>query len=422
MYPISWSSEAIEPMSFVAVPTEGNGELPYPEHYRDQILIDVIHDGHIIPDAFLRDQLGRPIDPDQLEKAYVLERDWGARLVAKHLAKRLALPGFYNINIARCLVDFGRFPGVTGRDASHLRRFAINHPFSDFLGFEQKMGLLEDVYDRISDCFDQAVPGRLIKIAVHTYDSHNASGTVRPQVSLVSRALGYQVNSEMPTGFFDPLYPDILAEFTADRMLRDRISLHLHKSGIPVAHNYPYLLPEGSPEVRAQVWSFFNHLKQHFQEANPRTREQSEFQLVWQMLMDTNLRNSESETLRSFLHMFRRAPRGRARLFGRAEKAYRRIESFLHEQNDALVSLYQFDEARPSALGIEVRKDLVMHFDDDGRPVAEREGQAERIAGIIGDAILVYLNEDRDNHDDHTDEFSQVDPWFRPGDSVVPHS
>ena len=55
-----------------------------------------------------------------------------------------------------------------------------------------------------------------------------------------------------------------MAEFTVDQILRDRISLTLEK-GIPVAHNYPYLLPEGSIEVRHQVWRFFKWLQTHFE-------------------------------------------------------------------------------------------------------------------------------------------------------------
>ena len=92
---------------------------------------------------------------------------------------------------------------------------------------------------------DQAVRDKVVKIAVHTYDRYNANGTERPEVSLVTRALGYQLDNELPYGVFDPLYPDILAEVTVDRILRDRVSLNLKKAGIPVAHNYPYLPPEG---------------------------------------------------------------------------------------------------------------------------------------------------------------------------------
>ena len=100
-----------------------------------------------------------------------------------------------------------------------------------------------------------------MKIAIHTYDRYIESGTERPATSIMTRSIGYQTESEMPFGLFDPLYPDVLSEFTADRVLRDRISLTLEKKQIPVAHNYPYCLPEGSLEVRYQVWAFFHALQ-----------------------------------------------------------------------------------------------------------------------------------------------------------------
>ena len=99
--------------------------------------------------------------------------------------------------------------------------------------------------------------GKDIKIAIHTYDTHNKTGTIRPHLSLLTRSFGYQNENEMPYGVFDPLYPDVLAEFTCDRVLRDRISLTLEKIGLPVAHNYPYLLPDGSGDAFSGMVIFF---------------------------------------------------------------------------------------------------------------------------------------------------------------------
>ena len=220
-------------------------------------------------------------------------------------------------------------PMAALNDVDAAIRFAINHPFSELLSFSQKRNLLESHYDQISFGMDKAIQGKMVKIAVHTYDRYNSSGTERPAVSLVTRALGYQLESEMPYGVFDPIYPDILAEVTVDRILRDRVSLNLEKSGIAVAHNYPYLLPEGSPEVRHQVWSFFNWVRLNFEEAYPDTTRLPEASLVWGMLLDTNLRSAEASALRDFLHMFRRPPKGRVRDFTRAQKLYRRITNFI---------------------------------------------------------------------------------------------
>ena len=365
------------------------------EAIRELLLVDVIHDGAYLPPEFLLDARGRKIPQSIIRQQFHLERDWGANRVANRIASRLGLSHYYTVNTARCLLDFGRFPGITQEGASHLRRFAINYPFSDLLSFTQKRSLLEEHYDQISLGMDQAIQGKMVKIAVHTYDRFNASGTERPEVSLVTRALGYQLKSEMPYGVFDPLYPDILAEVTVDRILRDRVSLNLEKAGVPVAHNYPYLLPEGSPEVRHQVWSFFHWVRQRFEESYPDLATIPESRLVWGMLMDTNLRSAEASALRDFLHMFRRPPRGRVREFTRAQRLYQRISTFVKQDNSALVEHYRQSNERPMSLGIEVRKDLVWDFDEQGRPIRLADDRAMLISDKIAQAIAQYFREDR---------------------------
>jgi hypothetical protein len=242
---------------------------------------------------------------------------------------------------------------------------------------------------------ESAIRGRLIKIAIHTYDQHNKSGTERPHVSLVSRPLGYQNDSQMPHGVFDPLYPDILAEFTIDRILGDRISLTLEKAGVPVAHNYPYLLPEGSTEIRHQVWAFFDWLHYRFEAEHPETEGDEAYHLVWQMLKDTNLRSAEAEALRSFLHMFRNAPPGQASLYEAAEEAYHNIAAFLHADDNAAVREFRFSTERPMSFGVEVRKDLLWRFDKQGRPAELDPERALYVAEHLALAIATYLREDR---------------------------
>ena len=225
MQHLDYLTEPVAPME--AVPVKSTGRVyPFPQHLRDKIIVDVIHDGAHLPPEYLVDSHGRPISKSTIRRHFHHERDWGANRVAERIARRLGLSHFYTVNTARCLLDFGRFPGITQAGASHLRRFAINHPFSDLLSFSQMRSLLEEHYDQISLGMDQAIQGKMVKIAVHTYDRYNSSGTERPEVSLVTRALGYQLESEMPYGVFDPLYPDILAEVTVDRILRDRVSLN----------------------------------------------------------------------------------------------------------------------------------------------------------------------------------------------------
>ncbi len=376
----------------IAVEVEGGHLLP--AAVRGAVAIDVIHDGNWIPERYTVDCHGAPISLEGLAADYTRERDWGASFVAEALASSLGVPAFARVNVARVLLDFGRFPGSTPPNAEHLNRFAVNFPFSHILSYRQKKMLLEELYDPISGAFEAHLSRRQLKIAIHTYDQYNASGTERPAVSLLTRTLGYQNNSEMPEGLFDPLYPDMLLEFTADRVLRDRVSLTLEKRGIPVAHNYPYLLPEGSLEVRYQVWTFFQSLRASFLTAYPSAENDIAFEMVWQMLFDTNLRSSESEALRSFIHMYRRAPPALTHVFDAAADAYDQIRSFAHREQDELVQAYRFSPDRASSLAVEVRKDLVCELDEDGFPLRPRPGNIAFICDALAEAIKRYYDED----------------------------
>ncbi len=409
---LTFNSEPRPPLERVPITEHTLSPVAYPAHYREKIMVDAIHDGEMIPEDFLVDADGAPFDRDTIQSYFVHERDWGATRMAERLARRLGLLCYYRVNTARCLMDFGRFPGTTRKNATHLRRFAINYPFSELLNFRQKKLVLERQYDRISDSLDEALTGRLIKIAVHTYDRYNPSGTQRPQVSLVTRTLGYQQDSEMPFGVFDPIYPDILAEFTVDRVLRDRISLTLEKAGVPVAHNYPYLLPEGSPEVRHQVWAFFHWLQARFEARFPEHRGEPGYVRVWQMLKDTNLRSAEAGTMRSYLHMFRRAPDDRIKEFSAAEDAYRRIVRFVREGEGRIVETYRLSGEQPMSLGIEIRKDLIWEFDKDGHPTRENPGRGLYIADQIARAVATYLREDRAPGLKERQGFEHIEPWY----------
>jgi hypothetical protein len=388
-----FNSEIVDPLVTEAPVGEPLGRLP--AHVRDRIMVDVIHDGATIPAPFLVDGDGRPIAPEEFRREYELDRDWGAGLVASRLAGALGLSGWYNVRIARVLMDFGRLPGTTTHgQADYQSRFAINYPFSRLLSYEQRRAVLEGCYDAVSAELERHIRRRVVKIAVHTYDRLNASGTLRPAVSLVTRSQAYQTASRLPTGLYDPLYPDLLAEFTADRVLTDRISLDLEKGGIPVAHNYPYLLPEGSVEVRSQVWFFFNYLRQRFEDEHPDTRDDLAFRMVWDLLLDTNLRSSRGEMLRSYLHLYRHAPPGQEALFRAARLAYDRVRAFLAQDDRRVVEDYRFWEDRPSSIGVEIRKDLVWEFDAEDRPVRPKPAAAHRVAEAIARAVLVYLNLD----------------------------
>lgn len=384
-----------QPVRFVQTGPGSDTRYLLPDDAKAKMVIDVIHDGDVIPEEFQVDWRGEPIPREAYWDTYLNERDFGASELARQLTRLLGLDGFWNVEIARVVMDFGRFPGITPKDADHLSRKAINYPFSEWLGFDQKRRILEHYYDGVSAYYNRLVEPAQLKIAIHTYDTFNHTGTLRPPASILTRCVGYQRFSEMPFGVFDPLYPDILGQFTCDRILRDRLSLTLERYGLHTEHNYPYLLPDGSVEVRSQVWNFFRTARAAFEAENPHSKDSAAFRQVWEMLLDTNLRSSESESLRSYLHAYRRVPVNQQARYVAAYKAYVEISQFLHRDNNAFVERYRVSRRRPSALGFEVRKDLVVEFDERGRPVAAKVDEARKIAEIIAHAIHIYFTEDR---------------------------
>ncbi len=395
--PLYHLDDCIPPYEFVAVsPT---GDHPIPEEFRSRIFLHTVHDGDCIPPRFLHDIEGRPtVDPHLLEKRYILERDWGADLVARKVASAMGVRGFGRARLARVLLDFNRFPGSTPHDGENVRpleRLAINFPFTSSLDHEAKVRLLEDYYDRISDHVEQHIPNTLIMLAIHTYDELNATKTRRPHLSVLTSIAGYQRESRMPYGLFDPMYPDVLAESTSSRILRDRISLNLERTGFRVSHNHPYALPEGSMEVRAQVWFFFDYLRQRFQADYPSTVGEPSYELVWRMLLNTNLRMAEAEGLRSYLHRYRRLDPDDVKRFNAARLAYETIDRYLDEDK---VNDFRLSKNRPSCLGLEVRKDLVCSFDAaTGMPLPATEEQVDKatlIGDVIAQAITTYFETD----------------------------
>ena len=114
------------PVRFVEVPRDGEPEFAIDPVVADRVMIDVIHDGPWIPEEFLVDGEGREIDDAEFIDYYWLERDWGAAMLAEALCRKLSVPGYHNVEMARVLINFGRFPGLTHQDAGHLDRFALN--------------------------------------------------------------------------------------------------------------------------------------------------------------------------------------------------------------------------------------------------------------------------------------------------------
>lgn len=391
--------QAFEKIAVVPDTDQDNAAL-CPRALREKIMIDVIHDGNCIPPKFLTNRFGKSIVlNDEIRSCYIKERDWGAEILARHLASALHLESYYRINIARVLLDFGRFPGITHKSADHMNRFAINYPFSEVLSFQQKRHLLEDYYDIISEHMDYVVRGKLIKIAIHTYDETNTDNIRRPAVSIVTRSHGHQRGFASPIDMFDPLVPHELAEFTADTILRSRIALTFEEAAIRVADNYPYPLPEGSVEVRAQVWYFFRHVQQEYEKRFPQEQHDVEKtpsprDMIWNMLLDTNLRSAQSEALRSYLHMYRKSPKGDSPLFKKARKEYGRIANFINDERHKLINDYLNSTDRLNSIAIEIRKDLLWNF-HNGIPQNPRYDDAKTIARVLAKSIQKYLLEDR---------------------------
>ncbi len=380
------------------VDVEPRGE-PLPEAVRGRVLVHTPHDGDAIPERFLVDEDGSPrVEPVDFERRYVSERDWGANLVAHHVAAALGIKGYTRCRVARVLLDFNRFPGSTAPgNRDPLERLAINEPFATLLAHREKLDLL-GMYDRISDLIEERwLANNLILLGIHTYDERNPSQTIRPDLSLVTCSAMYLKESRMPYGVFDPMYPDVLAESTGSRVLRDRISLELERSGYRVLHNHPYALPEGSIEVRAQVWYFFDYLRQRYTAEFPDTADDAAHRMVWTMLLNTNLRIHEAETLRGYLHRFRHLPAGEVDRYRAAQVAYDRVRAFL--EKSTVLNDYRRSPDRPSCLAMEVRKDLVCELDAHGRPKPlgpQHVERAGRIGRVIAGAIRTYFQYDRD--------------------------
>jgi hypothetical protein len=396
MTSFEYENDCDPPYEFAEVSSRGE---PIAEDLRGRILIHTPHDGGAIPRRFIVDANGKPrVDPADFERRFVSERDWGANLVAGEIARSLGIGGYARCRIARVLLDFNRFPGNTppsNRDP--LERLAINDPFSSLLDHQEKLETLE-IYDRISDLIEQRwLKDKLLLIGIHTYDERNPSQTIRPDLSLVTCSATYLRESRMPYGVFDPMYPDVLGESTCSRILRDRISLNLERAGYRVLHNHPYALPEGSIEVRAQVWYFFDYLRQRYVAEHPETGDCPAHRMVWTMLLNTNLRLHEAETLRGYLHRFRRLPPNEIDRYRDAQQAYDRVCAFL--ANSDVLTDFRHSPNRPSSIAIEVRKDLVCELDNaSGRPKPLSGANVERAARIgatIASAIRTYFAEDR---------------------------
>ncbi|MEM1181205.1 MAG: N-formylglutamate amidohydrolase [Acidobacteriota bacterium] len=362
----------------------------------DDILIFTIHDGAQVPRHLWGERSEEVLSRPDMVAAYVRERDWGANVVAEQLARQLGLSGYARVNLSRHIMDFGRFPGTSSVGENYLMRHSLFPPAELLLTEDAIHDLLARYYDGISQAITQHFANKRITIAIHSYDPYNANGTERPKIGLVTRSLSYQNESTIHPYVFDPLFPAILCEAVSDRALTYQVLLDLEKHGHHTALNYPYLMPEGSVEIRAQVWFFFRHLREHFIRTFPESRDRAEYQRVWQLLLDVTRRSPDCERLRAYLHRYRAAPAGLEELFQRCRGAYARIQEFLGTHRQALVDEYRYAPERPSCLGVEIRKDQLCWVDADNGTVEKRRGAgdfAHEVATIFAGSVLSYVDD-----------------------------
>ncbi|MFT7622588.1 MAG: hypothetical protein ACI9WU_001761 [Myxococcota bacterium] len=366
-----------------------------PEELRNRIVICTLHDGACLPASIACSaNLSPSVSDGTLFENYARMRDWGANLVAARLAARLGLPGWYRVNVARVIMDFNRFPGSSPGHAQPLERLAIAGLAAKRLNHVEKRHILEEWYDQVSKALEEAIGEALVVISVHTYDEFNATKTTRPAVSLLSRSHSYQRDSRLPYLTFDPLFPDVLAESSVTRILRDRVALTLEKAGTHVAHNYPYCLPDGSLEVRCQPWFYFRKVRASFEEDWPETKADDAYDRVWRMLLNTNHRSSASRALSGYLHRFVKSPPGHEVDFDRARAAYEAITRYMAERPN-MAHDYRMTSDRTSALCVEVRKDLINDF-ENGVPTGKPHSKmADTIAAGVAEGLVTYFREDR---------------------------
>ncbi len=368
------------------------------ERRDDEVLIYVIHDGRQLPRHLLGDRSEDVLARPEIQAAYLRERDWGANFVASHLVKQLGISGYLQVNLARFVMDYGRFPGDSDARAEHLLRYCFNPPFSELLTQEQKYDLLERHYDVISQGIARRAMGKKITMSIHTYDAVGASGSKRAEVSLLSRLLEQRPDSTLDPSVFDPLFPAILCEdSTCHRALIYQMLLNLERGGHRTAINYPYLMPAGSLEIRGQAWFFFRRLRSRFYQELPAKAREDAYRLVWRMLLDVDHRSADAARLRGFLHHYHGAPKGQKKLFLKAREAYKKIKGFLEANHLELVDSYRYSKERPSCLGIEVRKDLLCDLDADRGRInlrSDADFMAHDIARHIAEAIRAFLEEE----------------------------
>ena len=381
----------------IEVPYALRGQRPEKlEEWDRHVIVDVIHDGAHIPPA-LEPHLGSNGSLDnQVRAAYMRERDWGAEAVAERLAFHLGLRGYQSKQSARVLCDYNRFRGRTQAGSGHLGRRALFPPASELLSQDAAEQVLAQCYDRVTEgLFNRAREAfegtlvrdsRLLRITVHTYDDKVGAGHRRPKTSLIFTPFEYHEFARLPTNVYAPVFPDRLAEFTADRTLAYRMALLLEKNYLPVAVNSPYFLPLGGAEMRLQVWCYMQHLRQQVGILGTES-EIARFEPLWPVLEKVD------------------EPWGARTILPEHMALLEELTQFIERHRFETVERYRYSAYRPNAIEVEVRKDIVWKGAwqqlDDGHdafvpePGGIRLDEIDRVASVMAAGIRTYLTQDQ---------------------------
>lgn len=208
-----------------------------------------IHDGDRVPPAFA---------PVAFSEAFDRERDFGADTIADFLANALGVGSRLRVRLARSVLDAGRFFGVEDGRGAHTSRRAVPAEIAascaphDLDGLAAAHATIEAV---IAKEVAAAGPSP-IAIGVHTYDPVNPDGSPRPELSLLDLPESVARGSA-----------DFLPRSTANPAHLARLATTLADAGFTVRRNDPYLLPDGSLEVRLhrraqrEAWRFRDRLQ-----------------------------------------------------------------------------------------------------------------------------------------------------------------
>ncbi len=399
LFPRLKTISGVEPARYVGAELPGERSLVY-----------TIHDGRGIPAELLGASETALLRGREVCRAYRTERDWGANLVAGHLARHLGLGGYVKVRVARVLLDFGRLPGSSPAGVAHLKRRAVFPPVGPMLAAETIDRVLERCYGGLEAEMTRRLAGKTLSIAIHTYDPLDADGKLRPELSLITgfttgdrpvRAYRATESPDTRSAYdrsaYDPLFPMDLREAACDPALSRRVISNLERGGREVTLNRPYDLHEGSVELRAQGRFFFRYLRRRFEAAFAKKGESASHRWAWAMLADIARRSSASRVLDGFVHRSRPAPAGLEWTCAGGRRAYREIADFLTAHRAELLSDYRFVHDRPSTLAIEVRKDLLCELDNDGAVAGLRldaQHVARDLARRLATAVAAYVRKD----------------------------